>query len=195
MESSNPSPRPTRNAERTRSALLSAAARAIVEKGTGVSLAHIANEAGVSKGGLLHHFATREALLIALVEDANRQFRVAVQGHLDLSENLPGKMLRAYVRALCSSSEEATIQYLTSAPMWAGVSEHPAIAEIMREDERWWMEQFALDGLSSDRILVVRRAAEGMAVALAYGGGESPADITEVRDLLISITQGKGFRG
>jgi AcrR family transcriptional regulator len=184
--------RPTRNAERTRSAVLSAAARAMVEKGTGVSLAYIAAAAGVSKGGLLHHFATREALLVALVQDANLRFKGAVERHLDLSENVPGKLLRAYVRALCSGSDD-TVQYFTSAPTWAGVYDLPEVSDLTRAEEQWWAEQFALDGLSEDRILVVRRAAEGLAAALAFGE-ESPESVQVGRDLLLSLTQGGTFR-
>ncbi|GAB3560184.1 TetR/AcrR family transcriptional regulator [Spelaeicoccus albus] len=180
--------RQSRNSERTRAAVLSAAVRAFAEKGTGVSLASIAKDGGVSKGGLLHHFPTREALIVALVDDANRRFRAAVQSHLDLSENQPGKMLRAYVRALCSGAEE-TVEYFTSAPSWVGVYDIPEVADLSRADERWWAEQFAIDGLPADRIFVVRRAAEGLAAAMAYGG--QPADEVAVqRELLLSLTLG-----
>lgn len=191
MDSSTAAGRPTRNSERTRSAVLAAAAHAIVEKGTGVSLAHIAKAAGVSKGGLLHHFPTREDLLVALVDDANHRFREAVLRQLDLSENSPGKMLRAYVRALCSGSDE-TIQYFTSAPVWAGIYEIPEVSALTRVDQQWWSEQFALDGLSPDRILVVRRAAEGLAAALAYGE-EGPEKVQAGRDLLLTLTQSGTF--
>lgn len=180
--------RQTRNAERTRSAVLSAAAHAIAEKGTGVSIALIARDAGVSKGGLLHHFPTREALLVALVDDANRRFRTTVQSHLDLSENQPGKMLRAYVRALCSGADE-TVEYFTSAPSWVGVYDIPEVAELSRADELWWAEQFAIDGLSEDRIFLVRRAAEGLAAAMVYGGQPSE-QIAAQRELLLSLTLG-----
>jgi AcrR family transcriptional regulator len=180
--------RATRNSERTRAAVLAAATEAIAERGTGVSLAYIAQQAGVSKGGLLHHFATREALIVALVEDANHQFRANVLNYLDLSENTPGKMLRAYVRALCSGSD-ATIQYFASAPSWAGVYAIPEVERIIRADSAWWAEQLAIDGLASDRVLVVRRAAEGVAAAVAYGE-ESGETVAAARDLLLELASG-----
>jgi hypothetical protein len=64
---------------------------------------------------------------------------------------------------------------------------------LTRVEEQWWAEQFALDGLSEDRILVVRRAAEGLAAALAFGE-ESPDSVQVGRDLLLSLTQGGMFR-
>lgn len=192
MTSATNSPRPTRNAERTRSAILTAATDALVERGTGASLAYIAKQAGVSKGGLMHHFANREALIVVLVNDANRRFRESVLNHLDLSENTPGKMLRAYVRALCSGDED-TVQYFTSTPTWAGIHDIPEAVESAWEDSQWWAQQLALDGLSTDRILVVRHAAEGLAVALAYG--EETADsVAAARDLLLGLTEGDSLQ-
>jgi AcrR family transcriptional regulator len=179
--------RATRNTERTRAAVLGAAAAAMTERGTGVSLSFIAQRAGVSKSGLLHHFPNRDALLVALVEDANRKFRAAVATHLDLSENTPGKMLRAYVRALCSGSD-VIAQYFTSAPAWAGISTVPGVVDLIRADEQWWSEQFALDGVDDARILVVRRAAEGVAAAITYGDSEAARG---ARELLLGLASGK----
>jgi AcrR family transcriptional regulator len=180
--------RATRNAERTRAAVLTAAAEAMAERGTGVSLDHIAKRAGVSKGGLLHHFANREALIVALVDDAQQRLRENVMRHLDLSENSPGKLLRAYVRAMTSGSE-ATMQYFTAAPTWAGIYQIPKVAEITTADAQWWNENLASDGLSADRILVVRRAAEGLAAAIAYGD-EDPATAEKARELLLHLANG-----
>lgn len=182
--------RPTRNSDRTRTAVLAAAAEAMTERGTGVSLDYIAKRAGVSKGGLLHHFPNREALLVALIEDSQQRFREGVVGHLDLSENIPGKLLRAYVRALTSGSD-ATAQYFTAAPAWAGLYQIPRVAEIAAADAAWWDENLASDGLSPDRIMVVRRAAEGLAAAVAYGDGSAIA--TETAEILLHLASGGNF--
>jgi AcrR family transcriptional regulator len=183
--------RQTRNAGRTRAAILSAAGEAMAERGTGVSLDYIAKRAGVSKGGLLHHFANREALIVALVDDAQQRLRESVLKHLDLSENTPGKLLRAYVRAMTSGSE-ATVQYFTAAPTWAGVYEIPEVSAIADADSRWWSENLAADGLSPDRILVVRRAAEGLAAAVAYGD-ETPDVAAEAGELLLHLANEGAF--
>lgn len=53
----------------TRQEILSAAIDLIARRGSrGVSLGEIATAAGVSKAGLLHHFATKEALLHAALD-------------------------------------------------------------------------------------------------------------------------------
>lgn len=57
--------------ERTRARLLDAASRLYLERGFGVtSLDDIAREAGVTKGAVYAHFASKEDLLVALLEQA-----------------------------------------------------------------------------------------------------------------------------
>mgnify|MGYP006175265481 CR=1 FL=1 len=124
--------RRTRNTERTRRAVLDAATQVILAKGAAVTLDQVASVAGVSKSGLIHHFGSRDQLVIAVVQDVQERFRQTVLSHLDLSENYPGKMLRAYVRALCAGSSDAgAAQDFTSAAIcsviapstsWAGSS-------------------------------------------------------------------------
>ena len=53
---------------RTRTALLSGAARAVEVSGTKITMAQVAAAAGVAKATLYNHFRTREAVLDALVE-------------------------------------------------------------------------------------------------------------------------------
>ncbi|MFD4128005.1 TetR/AcrR family transcriptional regulator [Streptomyces globisporus] len=186
--------RQTRNAERTRRAVLDAAVQVILDKGAAVTLAQVAAAAGVSKSGLIHHFGSRDQLVVALVEDTNERFRETVRSHLDLSENYPGKMLRAYVRALCAgSAEAASARDFTSAPMWGGLYTIPAVVPVMEENAAWWDEQLALDGISPERILIVRRAAEGIAMAALYGEQDG-GSISTARDLLLELATEGTFR-
>jgi AcrR family transcriptional regulator len=141
-----------------------------------------------TRAALLHHFPSREALIVALVEDANHRFRETVLAHVDPSENEPGRLLRAYVRALCSPLEPLS-QYFTSAPTWAGVGQVPDAARALQVDAAWWSEQLDADGLHPDRVLVVRRAAEGAAVALA-SGEEDPENTARTRELLLDLIRG-----
>lgn len=186
--------RQTRNTERTRRAVLDAATRLILEKGTAVTLAEVASIAGVSKSGLIHHFGNRDQLVIAVVEDMFGQFRAAVYAGLDLSENYPGKMLRAYVRALFAGSAEAVAaRDFTAASTWNGLRAIPGVAEVVDEHNAWWSEQLAMDGLSAELIQIVRRAAEGVAAA-ALQGEEDEASIATARRLLLDLATDGTFR-
>ncbi|MFF4943022.1 TetR/AcrR family transcriptional regulator [Streptomyces rubiginosohelvolus] len=174
--------------------MLDAAVQVILDKGAAVTLAQVAAAAGVSKSGLIHHFGSRDQLVVALVEDTNERFRETVRSHLDLSENHPGKMLRAYVRALCAgSAEAATARDFTSAPMWGGLYTIPSVVPVMEENAVWWDEQLALDGISPERIMIVRRAAEGIAMAAIYGEQDG-GSISTARDLLLELATEGTFR-
>lgn len=179
--------RATRNTERTRRAVLDAATQIILERGSAVTLAQVAELAGVSKSGLIYHFGTRERLVVAVVEDVQERFRRTVLSHLDLSENHPGKMLRAYVRALCEgSADAAAASDFTTAAIWGSLHAIPEVSAVSEEDNAWWREQFAADGLGAERIQLVRRAAEGVAVAALYGD-EDEASIATARRLLLEL--------
>jgi len=58
--------------------LLLATARSILLEGEGtLTLDAVARRSGVSKGGLIHHFPNREALVEAIVDDLIQQFNCA----------------------------------------------------------------------------------------------------------------------
>lgn len=183
--------RQTRNTERTRRAVLDAATTVILEKGSGVTLAQVASAAGVSKSGLIHHFGNRDQLILAVVEDVYEQFRAMVLEHLDLSENYPGKLLRAYVRALSAGSTEAVaVRDLSSAVSWNGLYAIPAVASLVHEQNAEWSKQLAADGLSAERIQIVRRAAEGIAAAAVIGDEDAESIAVAARLLLDLATDG-----
>src|SRR4051812_34679773 len=54
---------------RTRTALLEGARRAVLVNGTKITMSQVAAAAGVAKATLYNHFRTREAVLAALVVD------------------------------------------------------------------------------------------------------------------------------
>lgn len=57
------------DAVRNRQSLLSAAADAFAEQGTEVSIAEIAQRAGIGKGTVFRHFATKDDLLAVIMDD------------------------------------------------------------------------------------------------------------------------------
>lgn len=177
----------TRDRERTRRALLEATEQLLHERGTGFSLADVATRAEVSKGGLMHHFPTRDALVTAVVEAGLARFRDEVLRHVDLAENRAGKVLRGYVRALCGSSKDAVATFAPSA--WHGVGTISGVAELLRADADRWREAFARDGIEPQRSLVVQFAAEGVAAAIALGVYINDDEIDLARAGLLDLAE------
>jgi AcrR family transcriptional regulator len=69
MTNTPPGRPPRADAVRNRRLLLSAATEAFAEQGTDVSIAEIAQRAGVGKGTVFRHFATKEDLIAAIMGD------------------------------------------------------------------------------------------------------------------------------
>jgi AcrR family transcriptional regulator len=187
------SPAPTtRNTERTRRAILQAAGELLAERGLATSLSEIAAAAGVSKSGLLHHFPTRDSLFLDVVTDSLERFRAEVLTFVDLSENRPGKGLRAYVRALCGGSREAMRIYASE--FCGPVDSIPGVAQALNEDSRVWREFFGQDGLHPDRILVVQHAVEGFAGAAYYDDAYTEETIEHARAVFLDLIDADSWR-
>jgi AcrR family transcriptional regulator len=91
--------RPLRSdAVRTRKLLVRAAAEAFAERGSEVSVAQIAERAGIGKGTVFRHFATKEDLLAAIVCE-NMFLLVATGGRLVRAED-PAEGLRDFMSAV-----------------------------------------------------------------------------------------------
>lgn len=155
---------PTRDRDRTRKALLESAAHMIFEHGAGVSLADIAAHAGVSKGALTHHFANRQQLEEAALTEAARRFKEAVYAHVDLSENAPGKLLRAYVRAL-TSDPVLMREHFSPTSLVVVLANNPMAEQMLAEDAAEWRAAFDADGIDLGTSVTIRSAAEGLAAS------------------------------
>ncbi|MFE4501015.1 TetR/AcrR family transcriptional regulator [Rhodococcus sp. NPDC056743] len=177
----------TRDKERTRRAILDAAERTFSERGANVSLGDIATGAGITKGGLMHHFPSREALVYGVIEHSISRMWEEVHANIDLSENRPGKFARGYVRALTGDSDYLTNVFNPTALM-AVLGNTPEVEELYRRDAEKWTAAFTADGLPTPKMLVIRYAAEGLAMAQPsqYLTNE---DLTLTRAELLALTE------
>src|SRR3546814_7004181 len=99
--------------ELVRRSLIDCAARSVAEAGVGgATIQAVADAAGVTKGGLLHHFPGKqiliEALFADLLEQLDAQLDAQLEGELEGDARSYGRFTRAHLRALTPLSEEAT---------------------------------------------------------------------------------------
>ena len=181
-----------RDAARTRRALLDAAARSVVAHGAGVSLDLVAREAGVSKGGLMHHFRSKDELMAALADDLFDQFARAVEDRMDVDDPRPGRRLRAYVRATFDDLEKAQDDAVEQTTLMATLSSFPEPARRAQERYRRWNQTLAEDGADPQRILVVLRACDGASIAPLFEGPLSPQELAGTRALLLQLATDTG---
>lgn len=86
-----------------RARLLDCAAQLIVDQGlSALTLEGVAREAGVSKGGLLHHYPGKDALIGGLFEQVVDWFESQVEAALEADETKPARFSRAYLRVIAA---------------------------------------------------------------------------------------------
>ncbi|MCR9222046.1 MAG: TetR/AcrR family transcriptional regulator [Alphaproteobacteria bacterium] len=156
--------------EEVRAALLRAAARLMVERGPqAATLDAVARAAGVSKGGLLHHFPGKQALFEALSEDLMNRFAARVAASDSRGPEPRGAAARAYLRATAAMIGEPSDMEL-----WRGL----LMAEIAEPEARsswrdWAAEQVRLDrsdgAADPTALLICRLASDGLWLADMLG--------------------------
>ena len=87
-------PRGTALQDRARTTILDAAAKILAERGDAVSLADVANAAGVARSTLYRYFPTRDALLAALTETGAREVESRLAEVLDSAIPIPDALAR-----------------------------------------------------------------------------------------------------
>ncbi|MFE7841270.1 TetR/AcrR family transcriptional regulator [Streptomyces sp. NPDC057474] len=179
-----------RDRERTRRAVLEAAEQAFEQRGAKASLAEIAEIAGVTKSGLMHHFRTREELIGQVIEHTVSRAWEEVRAHIDLAENRPGKFTRGYVRACTGSSAYLTRVFSPSGLLAAlgTLGAAPSAAALQETDARAWNEAFDADGLPPGRTLAIRYAADGL-IAAVNTPYLTPDQLARAREELLALTE------
>lgn len=144
----------------TREALLRAAARVVQAEGvTHLTLEAVARTAGVSKGGLLYHFPSKDALIAAMLDDLLTSFEAQIeQGMARDPDAGPGRWLRAYVRSSFTLSKD---ELSGTSALLAAVVADPALMTPLRHRFAAWQERALADGLDPATATLIRLAADG----------------------------------
>jgi AcrR family transcriptional regulator len=175
----------------TRESILQATHRLIRNKGIAhFTLDKVAREAGVSKGGLLYHFPTKESLASASNAYVIEKFEECLKQELALlaHEIEPGCWARAYIKATFALEHEMTS---LSANLLLLETSEPKYLSLLQEKYIQWQRQIENDGLDPALATLVRLAADGLWFAelfdLASPKGPLRARLLET---LLSLTKG-----
>lgn len=153
----------TRDKERTRAAILAAATSLFNEHGSTTSIAEIAKEAGISKSGLLHHFGSKDALIEAIVTNAIAEFDSVIRENIDPNDVAPGRLLRAYIRAL-TLNESRVIAVISPTGLMSKFESSPTLDALFEADSTRWREFFMSDQMPLGTVVAIRGAAESLAI-------------------------------
>lgn len=110
MTSSRP---PRADAVRNRELLLTAAADEFAERGLDASVADIARRAGVGKGTVFRHFATKDDLISAIVLDRVNALNAVGERLLDAPD--PGAALLEFLTVAARQRQQRDLSFLQEA--------------------------------------------------------------------------------
>jgi AcrR family transcriptional regulator len=166
-----------------REKLLDAADAVVVRQGiANLTLEAVAAEAGVSKGGLLHHFPTKNRLVEALVSRCAENWRACFTDAYARTSEGPGRMARALVSHCLSDSAAWTEQVRRSgSAVFTALAQNPALIAPMRAVHDDLHRRIAADGLSPGVGETVAAAIDGL--WLNWVLGLAPVD----RELLSGV--------
>lgn len=146
----------------TKDRILAAATDIVLRVGTsGMSIDAVALEAGISKGGLLYHYPTKNELLAALI----RQF--IDQTDAEIAESMAedsgaGSWTRGYVAASTLDPDATNTNDKLGAALLAAAASDPALLEPLRRHQAVWRQSMHNDGIDQVTASIVRLAADGL---------------------------------
>jgi AcrR family transcriptional regulator len=154
--------------ERVRDRILDAVERLLAKGGVdAVRLDAAAAEAGVSKGGLLHHFPSKAALVVGVVSRLADRFDAELPG--------PDAPAGAYTRAWLDASIPAEVPDHEQPPQMAvpvamlAAANGPEVLDAIQERYRQWQRRLDQDGLPPGVSTLVRMAVDGWWTARLLG--------------------------
>lgn len=178
-----------RTSSETRELIISAAAKVVLIQGASrMTLEAVAKEAGVSKGGLLYHFPSKEALIEGMiehmVEGLTERIRLAYEQD-DFGTN-QGRWLRALTKANFQSEDLEL-----SAGLTAAVLIQPELLEANRSAYEARQALIEQDGVDIVWANIIRLVGDGIwfSELLGFAPPKEPLK-TQILERLLSLTTG-----
>ena len=155
-----------------RTRILDAAEAIVQARGVpALTLEAAARQAGVSKGGLLYHFGSKEALLVGLLNRLAEGIRADFDRIYDAQAPGPGRAARTILAwafdepasAVCAQHERAAAVFL------AAFHQDPALLDPIRAVIATMRARLAEEGLAPGIGSLVMAAADGLFMAQVFG--------------------------
>lgn len=169
-----------------RQQLLEVAARLASEKGmTAVTLDAVSGASGVSKGGLLHHFPSKNMLLEALFDSLLERLDAAIEEAMRADPLPHGRFTRGYLHACLALRDQPQ-----GTKDWAQVTMVLLSEPQLRQRWREWVRERSEEYVGTDssaNAQIVRLAADGLWLADILGSHEM--DERERKSLIAGLIE------
>jgi Transcriptional regulator len=142
-----------------RERILAAADKVARERGVAnLTLDLVAEQAGVSKGGLLYHFTTKEALLTGMIERAIDRYRTFLRAAIDRE----GSDYRAYLKASVTARKDCDEGSECLRALFAAAANFPNMPERARDDVKAHYERLRSEPNRFEDAAILSLAMDGL---------------------------------
>jgi AcrR family transcriptional regulator len=154
----------------TKARIIDAAEEVVLRDGVArLTLEAAAAESGLSKGGVLYHFPTRDALVAGMVEKIIREFDEDIDQRMD-GDAAPGSFTRAYIGAtMAPSSPSPEGEDRLGAAVIAAAAAQPALLVPLQQAADRWQQRLEADGIDPTVATVLRLACDGLWLCDLFG--------------------------
>ena len=154
----------------TKARIIEAAEAVVLRDGVArLTLDAAAAEAGLSKGGVLYHFPSRDSLVAGMVATIIEEFDRDIEAHLD-PDGGPGSFTRAYLRATVEPGPPGTDhEDRLGAAVIAAAAAQPSLMVPLQAAADRWQARLESDGLDDATATVVRLACDGLWLCDLFG--------------------------
>jgi AcrR family transcriptional regulator len=180
---------PSRPGTDTKARILDAAEEVVLRDGVArLTLDAAAAEAGLSKGGILYHFPTRDSLVAGMVAKIIEEFDRDIDRRLE-DDGEPGCFTRAYIGATMEpSAPRPDREDRLGAALIAAAAAQPDLLVPLQEAADRWQDRLEHDGLDPTVATLLRLACDGLWMCDLFGlappAAERRAAIGRSLDLL-----------
>ena len=151
----------------TQQAILQAANRIVIEQGVErLTLDQVAAEAGISKGGLLYHFPTKQALIKGMINQYLERFTEDFHQAAEKEDDSPGRWNRAYLVTTFADNQRMPRM---SSGMLAALATDPTLLAPLQEQFQAWVGLLNQDGIDPTKAAIVRLVADGLWLVELFG--------------------------
>jgi AcrR family transcriptional regulator len=165
--------------------ILIAASEIVQEEGVvKLTLEAVAQRAGVSKGGLLYHYPSKEALIKGMVEDWTNNYFESIITLVNNDNREIGKWSRAYVNSTFSDLNNNNLNSALMAAMFI----NPDLLDEFRQKYDSLHTNLINDGIDPVKITIARLSIDGLWYSEIFGMAPLNEELkTLVFDKLINM--------
>jgi len=145
----------------SRDKIVDAAEKVVIKVGAAhMTLDAVAEKASVSKGGLLYHFPSKEALLKGMLERRMQRSREVLEKKSAELQNGPTREIKAYILSRLGRDRKTTDR--VGASLLAAIAHNPKLLDPARRDYRGRLNKLIPAGLGFERAAVIVLAVDGL---------------------------------